>query len=109
MQNTTEDPKPKYHNRLQRKTKRYKKADPYYKRKKHKKWRAAVLRRAGYQCEECKRYGKNVDATVAHHIKPREEYPELEADITNGQALCASCHNKKHPEKGSPPPYRKLY
>lgn len=80
--------------------------DEYYTGAKHRAWRAAVLRRAGYLCEECKRYGrldKNglpVRATTAHHIKHRDEFPELQYDVNNGRALCENCHNKAHPEKG---------
>lgn len=72
----------------------------------HRKWREKVLRKAGYLCEECKRYGRldenglPVKATTAHHIKHVDEYPELRFDVKNGRALCASCHNKYHPEKG---------
>lgn len=78
----------------------------HYDGAKHKAWRAAVLRRAGYLCEECRRYGRvdedglPVQAITAHHIKHLEDAPELAYDVTNGMALCARCHNKKHPEKG---------
>lgn len=78
----------------------------YYQLARHKRWREKVLRRAGYLCEECKRYGRTdadgnpVRATTAHHIKHRDEFPELAYVISNGQALCAKCHNAKHPEKG---------
>lgn len=80
--------------------------DSFYSGTRYKKWREAVLRRAGYLCEICKRYGRTgkdglpVRATTAHHIKHRDEYPELQYDVTNGQALCESRHNKAHPEKG---------
>jgi HNH endonuclease. len=80
--------------------------DAYYSGAKHRKWREAVLRRAGYLCEECRRYGRMdekglpVAATTAHHIKHRDEYPELQYIISNGRALCEKCHNKAHPEKG---------
>lgn len=59
-----------------------------------------MLRRAKYLCQECRRYGKLVPATTAHHIKPRDQYPELERSVSNGLALCEGCHNKAHPEKG---------
>lgn len=78
----------------------------HYSGKRHKMWRAAVIRRAGGLCEECKRYGRvdekglPVTATTAHHIKPIEEYPQLAYDVTNGKALCEACHNRAHPEKG---------
>jgi len=75
--------------------------DSYYQSAKHKAWRAKVLRRDKYLCQECLRYGKKKQATHAHHIKPREEYPELQYTVSNGQSLCAGCHNAKHPEKGT--------
>lgn len=81
--------------------------DPYYNKGRHKKWRADVIRRAGGLCQECKRYGRvdkdglPIVATVAHHIKHREDYPELQYVLSNGRALCESCHNAAHPEKGA--------
>ena len=71
-----------------------------YSNKRHRAWRAGVLRRAKYRCEECARYGRRTDATIAHHIKHVDAYPELRYDPGNGRALCADCHNKYHPEKG---------
>lgn len=53
-------------------------SDRYYDRKRHREWREKVLRRAHYECEECRKYGRRdakglpVAATTAHHIKPRE-------------------------------------
>ncbi len=81
--------------------------DNYYTNARHRAWREAVLRRAGYLCEECRRYGRTgpdglpVRATTAHHIKHRDEYPELQYLVANGRALCEACHNKMHPEKGT--------
>ena len=78
----------------------------HYDTARHQRWRAAVLRRAGYICQECARYGRRtpqglpVPATVAHHIQTVEEHPQLRLDVNNGEALCDSCHNKRHPEKG---------
>lgn len=80
--------------------------DKIYSDSRHRRWREKVLRRAGYLCEECKRYGRvdkrglPVEATTAHHIKHADEYPELRFDLSNGRALCAACHSKAHPEKG---------
>lgn len=80
--------------------------ESYYSHERHREWREKVLRRAGYLCEECRRYGRTdknglpVAATTAHHIKHRDEYPELQYDVNNGRALCEACHNKAHPEKG---------
>lgn len=80
--------------------------DNFYAGARHKRWREKVLKRAEYLCEECRRYGRKdkngnpISATVAHHIQPREEYPELAYRVENGRALCSKCHNRKHPEKG---------
>ena len=78
----------------------------HYDRARHKAWRAAVIRRAGGLCEDCRRFGRigedglPVRATTAHHVVPLEVAPERAYDVTNGRALCARCHNKRHPEKG---------
>jgi len=73
--------------------------DKHYSEARHRRWREKVLHRAGYLCEDCARYGKRVPATVAHHVKHLDEYPELAYDVNNGRALCEACHNKEHPEK----------
>lgn len=90
-------------------------SDSFYHRKRHKAWRAAVLKKAGGLCEVCRRYGRRmpngepVPAIIAHHKLHADEYPELRYVIRNGQALCKDCHAAAHPEKGgrrgSPPRY----
>ena len=78
----------------------------HYDSARHKRWRELVICRAGGLCQECRRYGRvdadgmRVKATTAHHIVPLEVAPERAFDPDNGMALCAACHNKKHPEKG---------
>ncbi len=74
--------------------------DTFYTTQRWKSLRARALRRDKYLCVECKRYGKKIIATTVHHIKVRLEYPELQYDMSNLESLCASCHNKRHPEKG---------
>ena len=74
-------------------------SDLYYGRKRHRDWRDKVLRKAKYICIECARYGKRTPATVAHHIKPRKEYPELQYAVSNGMALCEACHTKLEPRR----------
>lgn len=75
--------------------------------------REQILRRDDYLCQDCKRYGKRVDATEVHHIKHVDEYPELAYQNDNLISLCAACHNKRHPEKGNrkryPPGSEKFY
>ena len=80
--------------------------NPHYTQAKHRHWRELVLRRAGYLCEECRRYGRTdakgqpIRATTAHHIQHLDEHPEMAYVVSNGRALCAACHSKAHPEKG---------
>lgn len=65
-----------------------------------KKMREKILRRDGYRCVDCRRYGRVTEATTVHHIQHYDEHPELALDPSNLISLCASCHNAKHPEKG---------
>lgn len=57
-------------------------------------WQTAVFKRDNYTCQECfkQKRGKKIHA---HHIKPKETYPELMYVVDNGQTLCSSCHPKK--------------
>lgn len=67
------------------------------------KWKAKrekILRRDGYICQHCKRYGRLNAATEVHHIKHTDEYPELVWIDSNLISLCHKCHNAEHPEKG---------
>ena len=66
------------------------------------KWRkkkAQILRRDGYMCQECKRYGRRREAKIVHHIQHEDEHPELAYVDSNLKSLCEACHNKAHPEK----------
>lgn len=74
--------------------------NPRYNTQKHRKWSADVMRRDKYLCQDCKRFGRNVPAEVAHHIQPITERPGLAYSLSNGIALCNACHSKRHPEKG---------
>ena len=61
--------------------------------------RKKILARDGYRCQQCKRYGRNVEATEVHHIKHVDQYPELAWVDSNMVSLCHACHNAQHPEK----------
>lgn len=80
--------------------------DIKYSSKRHRDWREKVLRSAHYLCERCARYGRRdengmpIRATIAHHKQPAEQFPALRYLVSNGEALCAACHNIEHPEKG---------
>lgn len=70
-----------------------------------------ALERDHYICQDCltaKRRGAQIRIRqrknlIVHHILPREQYPELELELSNLISLCESCHNKRHPEKGGNP------
>lgn len=67
-----------------------------YKSRRWKRKRENMLRRDGYKCKECIRYGRVTQANTVHHIKPVESHPELAFDNMNLISLCAGCHNKMH-------------
>lgn len=73
-----------------------KQADPFYKNRSWKRKRETVLRRDGYLCRECARYGKSTAATTVHHIYPRVDYPEHKLNTNNLLSLCNSCHGSMH-------------
>ncbi|MGP4107387.1 HNH endonuclease [Virgibacillus sp. L01] len=58
-----------------------------------------VLSRDLGLCQECLPTVGPVPADTVHHIKHLKEYPELELVMDNLVSVCASCHNKLHPEK----------
>ena len=63
------------------------------------KWRTKrkkILKRDGYMCQVCKRFGKRLDATTVHHIYPAEKYPEYVWHDWNLISLCGKCHDKMH-------------
>ena len=77
----------------------------FYESGKWKRKRAKILKRDEYICQECKRYGRHdpdglpVRATIVHHIKEYEQYPELGLEDNNLISLCVGCHNKRHPDR----------
>ena len=72
----------------------------FYQSKAWKHKRRMILRRDGYRCQMCKRFGKWCSAVTVHHIKELEDYPELALDDHNLISVCQSCHNRLHPDKG---------
>ena len=61
--------------------------------------REAILRRDGYRCRECARFGRIRQATTVHHIQHLEARPDLAYEPDNLVSLCAACHARAHPEK----------
>lgn len=70
-----------------------------YTSKKWRRKRESILRRDRYMCQECRKYGRQRQATTVHHIKHVDEHPELAYTDKNLISLCDACHNKAHPEK----------
>lgn len=54
------------------------------------------MRRDGYMCQECKRYGKMREGKNVHHVFPVEHYPEYAYKSWNLITLCIACHNSMH-------------
>ncbi|MBS3885606.1 MAG: HNH endonuclease [Dethiobacter sp.] len=66
---------------------------------KNPKWirkRAVILRRDGYVCRECRRFGKTKEATTVHYILPAEERSDLAWENDNLLSLCGNCHDAMH-------------
>lgn len=74
--------------------------NPFYTSKKWRAKRIVILKRDGYLCQECKKYGKHTEAKIVHHIQEIVDAPELKFANRNLVSVCAACHNKIHPEKG---------
>lgn len=70
-------------------------------------WRKARKRflAAHPLCEECKKKGLFVQATVVDHKIPHRGDPDLFWDESNWQALCKACHDKKTGRFDSKPGY----
>ena len=60
-----------------------------------KEWKADVNARDNYTCQECGGV-KPAKRLCAHHIKPKEEFPEFAFDVDNGLTLCNPCHSQLH-------------
>lgn len=71
----------------------------FYDSAKWKRTRERALRRDGYMCKRCRRYGRSVPATEVHHVLHLDEYPEYALRLDNLVSLCTSCHNRQHPER----------
>lgn len=84
------------------------KIDEFYRSSKWLHKRELILRRDGYRCQRCKRYGRITQANTVHHIQHLEDRPDLALTSSNLISLCARCHMEVHPEKhkGQPGAYQ---
>ncbi len=75
-------------------------SNPFYKSKAWRSKREYILKRDGYQCQECRKYGKNTEAKIVHHVIELEDDWTQRLKNNNLVSVCDACHNKIHPEKG---------
>lgn len=68
----------------------------FYKTEEWVRKRIVILKRDGYQCMNCKRYGLVTEANTVHHIIPLEDDSDLRLHNNNLLSLCMSCHEKMH-------------
>lgn len=73
----------------------------FYKSSVWQKCRAYILSRDDYLCQECLVTVGPVPADTVHHIIHLKDDWEKRLDPDNLISVCASCHNKLHPEKSN--------
>ena len=61
---------------------------------KWKRKREKILKLDGYMCQVSRRYGKNVQARVVHHIYPAKSYPEYAWEDWNLISVSQAVHNQ---------------
>lgn len=88
-------------NKAYDKYKRNPEARAFYKSAAWQKVRIIILQRDNYLCQECLKNNKLTVANTVHHIEPLLDNWDKGLDEENLEAICESCHNKEHPEKGS--------
>lgn len=64
--------------------------------KRWKKLRVAILKRDNYLDQIALRYGRRVEATIVHHIFPREHFPQYSYCEWNLISLSNKSHNELH-------------
>lgn len=81
----------------------------FYKSKEFVKLKNNILKKQHYECQICREQGIITRADTVHHVQYVRSHPELalsEFFYANGKrcrnliAVCKSCHNKLHREKG---------
>lgn len=71
-----------------------------YKSPRWKRLRERALARDKWRCRECARFGVMREASVVHHVRPVEDCPESQWDLSNLISLCSACHNAMHVRGG---------
>ena len=68
----------------------------FYKSMRWRRLRSAVLRRDGYRDVIELRRGRSVEASIVHHIFPREQYPEYQWERWNLISISRDTHEQLH-------------
>lgn len=55
-------------------------------------WSKMIKKLDNYMCKSCDST-KNLNA---HHIMPKNDFPELSLELDNGITLCETCHEEAH-------------
>jgi 5-methylcytosine-specific restriction endonuclease McrA len=74
--------------------------NPFYGSDKWKAARRECLRRARYRCALCGADLRGLGRSRVDHQRTLKESPELALVQSNLRALCVSCDNARHAEKG---------
>lgn len=55
-------------------------------------WSQTIKKLDNNMCKDC----DSKDNLNAHHIMPKNDFPELSLDLSNGITLCEKCHGEIH-------------
>ena len=55
-------------------------------------WSKLVKKLDNFMCKNC----DSTENLNAHHIMPKNDFPELSLDLSNGVTLCKKCHEEIH-------------
>jgi len=75
-------------------------SDPFYSTREWKSLRIRTLNRQHWRCLWCGESIAGQNRARVDHIRDRRTYPARELDPANVRALCATCDNRRHAEKG---------
>lgn len=71
----------------------------FYKTRRWRRKRRAILDRDNHECQECKKRGEFSRGIVVHHVRHLDARPDLALADDNLLTVCERCHNQLHPEK----------
>ncbi len=64
--------------------------------RRHRQWRQSVFEKDNHTCQKCGKTEFSKIEKVAHHIFPKELFPEKQFDPENGICLCSPYHMSFH-------------